>query len=398
MKKTIGALCAACTIAVLSGCATEPKLAPKVEMPAVPEDDKTYIEAELTFEDESDLSENAVQMRKHRVEPASSVVINVPGRLTDNIDSKASTNSGDGYKTKQFFNEAEQQIESTLIRSGFRVLSRSKFEAKLRNLRDESRCGLDYECLRSRIGPEARPILDSLKEQLDSGELSHTQYAEQVRAIKAKFETASAGRSRAEGDRELTDISEVIRAAESGDVQADYILNINRFDTRLETQAIRDLRKVSAIQQFVRDHPAIREEFLDGYSKFACASLGARLNAELVHVKTGEIVWIGEHEINEFDSGVEQVTVEMGVLKTPSNEYEVRRFVDKKNQRSARIARYGKEQPEPPRFEFEHQFIEPREVSGECPDELEVTEEKRRDVARAVARQLISTIRVGGGY
>lgn len=393
MAKTIQCVCGACMLVLLGGCATEPKLAPKIEMPIVPKDEKTYVEAELHFKAASDLSENAVQMSNHTVEPASSVVINVPARILQaNADS---SEDDEVYKTKQFFNEAEQQIESTLIRSGFRVVSRAKLEAKLRNLRDESRCGVSYGCLRSQIGPEARPALDSLKEKLEAGDLTHAEYAVQAQQLKADFETASAGRSRSEDEQELTDISEVVRATESGGVQADYILNINRFDTRLESKATRDLRKVLAFQQFVRDHPAIREDFLDGHSEFSCAALGARLNGELVHVKTGEIVWIGEHEVNEFDSGVENITVEMGILKTPSNDHEVRRFVNKQNQHSARIGRYGKDQPEPPRFEFQKQFIEPREIAGECPQTIKVNDVKRRDLARAIARQLISTIRVG---
>ena len=94
------------------------------------------------------------------------------------------------FKTKDFFNEAEQQIEKVLIRNGFRVLSRNKFEAKLRTLRDESKCNYaQYNCLYSEVPPETRMILDALKIKFDKSTIDPDQYAEEVSLEKLFVET-----------------------------------------------------------------------------------------------------------------------------------------------------------------------------------------------------------------
>jgi hypothetical protein len=380
---------------LMYGCASQPKLAAPLTMPSVPLAEDSFVEAELKVFDDSQLADNVVQLSSHAVSANSSVVINVPASLFED-QSDSQTNNQD-FKTKDFFNEAEQQIEKELMRNGFRVLSRSKFEAKLRELRDESRCDLsNYDCLRSSVSPDVKPVLEELKAKFDRGDLSATRYAEQVRDIRSQMQMSSAGRSRNGDEKELTDISEVIRAAQDGEIRSDYILQINIFDTEKQKKLMLDLRHDDQIRAFVRNNPGIADEFTGSPSKhqISCAVIEASLNAKLVHVKTGEIAWIGEHSLNEFSSGVQSVSVELGQRHYVSNAAEVENFVRSQNRYSAREARYGRS-VEVPEFTYADKLLGPDVSGGSCNQSWSTSNEVKLELARKVARELISTIAIG---
>ncbi len=398
MKTTLS-LSAVLAVLVLAGCSSAPKtppppkLAPLLSMPSIPAEQKNFIEVNLEFKSRNDLNENTVQLPSHIVKPNSSVVINVPSGLFD--DQSKETAKSQDFKTKDFFNEAEQQIERELMKNGFRVLSRSKFEAKLRTLRDESRCeDTVFNCLHSQASPEVKNILDDLKNKFDNGDMDAEKYAEQIKRFKDKLQTASAGRRRSGEEKELTDISEVIRAAESGDVQSDYVLQINLFDTSKKLNISADLRHTKKIRDFIRKNPSIKKEFVkNGNNMISCAVLGSKLNAKLVHVKTGEIAWLGEHQLNEFSSGVQKVTVELGSRKYVSNKNNIKDFVNKQNKHWARISRYGK-QVGIPEIKYRYSLIKPTISAGRCEQKWNSSSETRNRLARQVAKELINTIAV----
>ena len=390
--KHLLALMATLAVLTLSGCAQPPQLAPLMAMPAVPADKVDLLDVELKFNSDSDLEENTVQLKTHIVKPNSSVVINVPSGLFE--DQSDATASSQDFKTKDFFNEAEQQIERVLIKNGFRVLSRSKFEAKLRKLRDEARCDPNqFRCLVSQVSPEVRPILEDLKAQFDAGKISASEYAEQIKSFKDKLQTSSAGKRRNGKEKELTDISEVMRAAESGNVQSDYVLQINMFDTAQKITVTTDLRYQPEVRKFIRDHQGIKKQFNNGKNLIQCHVIGAKLNAKLVHVRTGEIAWIGEHQLNEFSSGVQNVSIEMGNKTYASNVADIQRFVNEQNTSRARQSRFGRDVTIP-EFKFKNQLLEPTVSAGKCEPTWKVDKRTQIKLAKTVAKELMSTINV----
>ena len=378
---------------LLAGCSSKPKYAPLISMPVIPKDKIEIIDVNVKFDDKVDIYDNVVQNLSRNISLGSSIVINVPSKLFEER-SKENVESQD-FKTKDFFNLAEQQIEKELIRKGFNVLSRSKFEAKLRSLRDESRCDPnEYKCLYSQVAPEIKPILQDLKRKYDKKEINSIEYANEIKLFKDKLQSASAGRTRQEGDRELTDISEVIRAAESGDIKADYILQINLFDTENRSNVSKDLRHISNVREFVRNNQEIQNDFAsDGNSIIRCAVIESQLNAKLIYVKTGAITWIGEHKLNEFSSNVQDLSVEMGSREYVSNKYEIRQFVSKNNTPIARQKRFGKSIVFPD-FKYNVDLVKPTISSGRCEQQWTNSREVKSQLARQVAKELIATIKV----
>lgn len=389
MKKFIS-IAAVTITSSLTGCAS---LAPLLPMPTIPAAQTELVEATLDFKTKSKLEDNFVQLKSHKIKPNSSIVINVPDSLFNN--ESVNNSPTQDFKTKDFFNDAEQQIEKVFITDGFRVLSRSKFEAKLRTLRDESHCNLSqYPCLYSQVAPEVRPILDDLKAKLDRKAIDASEYADEIKKFKDKLQTASTGKKRADGEKELTDISEVIRAAESGDVQANYILQINKFDTDQKSKIKADLNHDPKIRDFIRNNPGIKAEFdLAANHEIVCAVVGATLNAKLVDVKTGEIVWIGNHQLNEFSSGIHKISVEMGSRKYVTNEKLIEQFINDNNTEQARKDRSGKE-VSIPAFAYKTDFIKPTVASGRCEQTSSISNDDKSDMVRQVAKELISTIKV----
>jgi hypothetical protein len=381
----------------LAGCATPPPPPPPeaepLVMAPVPPPTQELIQVNIKFEAQSTLAEDSVQLVHHKVLPSSSVVINVPAGLFE--DESDATAQNQDFKTKDFFNTAEQQIEKVLIRNGFRVLSRSKFEAKLRSLRDEARCDLsNYRCLYSKVSPESQAIMDQLKVQLENSEITNDHYASEITKYRTKLQTASAGKRRTGNEKELTDISEVIRAAESGDIQADYILQINVFDIEQKTQVQTDLRHIPEIREFFRKHPGVKRTFETNYHILSCKVVGAHLNAKLVHVRTGEIAWIGEHQLNEFSSGLQNVTIELGSQRFVDNADSIRQFVNEQNQVWARQMRFH--QPvQVPAFTHSDSLIPPQVAAGRCEQNWNISSETKTRLARQVAKELIGTIKVG---
>lgn len=384
------ALWAALSLSLLGGCGGT---APLIKMPDTPQSTTEVISTTIKFSDSKGPEDNVVQLASHAVKQGSSVVINVPSSLFETDSEKDATNQE--FKTKDFFNHAEQEIEKVFIHNGFRVLSRAKFEAKLRDLRDEARCdSSQWNCLRSQVSPESQAIMDDLKSRFDRKEISPPDYADQIKQFRDKLQTSSAGKTRKVDEKELTDISEVIRAAQSGDTRADYILQINLFDTKKERTISTDIRQLPDIREFVRKYPAIKNQLdEEKHSRLKCAIVAAELNAKLIHVKSGEIIWIGSYELNELTSGVSQLEIELGEQTYPANEEYIRRFVTLQNTELQRQARYNKE-IQVPDWEYKTKLLPVTVITGKCDKELNYNAQTRLKLAREVAKGLISTIKV----
>lgn len=377
----------------LTGCA--PQLAPMINIPDEPEIKIDKITISIPTTNNKPLNDNVVQMASHRVLAGSTIVINVPEA---HLNTNKTRSADDSFKTKDFFNQAEQQIERVLISTGFRVVSRSKLEAKLRDLRDAARCRLsDYDCLRSRMTDDMKPIFEDLKRKYDAHEITENDYMIKVRELYEKSESRSAGRARNEGEKELTDISEVIRAAQSGEVKADYILQINNFETEKNANKRIDLRHLEPVRDFIGKYPSLLNSVSENKFMLDCAPLAAELNAQLIHVQTGEIVWIGNHELNEWHANINPITIEMGQRTFATNYNQIRNSINEANQPLARQLRAKGHTFNIPSLTMQTELIGPMQVSGRCKStssSIDNIDDLRSQLARRVAKELVETIKV----
>lgn len=375
----------------ISGCSSPAALVSMPTPPAAETDTASFM---VTTSSKENLNDNVVQSRAFPIPVASSVVIAVP-------DKKAirQANSGNDFKTDGFFSAAEQQIERSLLRNGFQVKDRAKFEAILRDLRDARGVNRPY----SRYGfderdfdPAMRPLLQLLTEQLDKKEISASEFQTQLDELRSKSRVSSESRGRKDGEDELTDISEVIRAASASDVQADYVLQIHEFQT-LKTRDERiNLFNFTPVRDFMNRHTDIETEFVNRQF-YACQSLEASLNAKLIHVKTGNVVWIGNHAATELDGDASAMKLELTYQRKVANLKQVRDFVSYQNEPSVREQR--EDTVSLPAWQFSAELLGPTHVSGaNCQMEqrsMDEINEIRTALSRRVATELISTIKVG---
>ena len=339
-------------------------MAPPLNMPPPPTLRSETVTINIPTTNNQPARENIVQMRGHIIPYGSTIVISVPRTITqqlmqqtrrisdrnpqraNQISSKsvsdindAPINVGNDFFTSGYFHTAEQQIEKELIRHGFDVLSREKFEAKLRNAR---------------------------------------------------------GSARVKGLYELTDISEVIRAAEKGDLTADYLLQINQFklndinDYDINLGAFKDYQKLM-------DHfPQVRDQ-LKKAQYLKCSEYSATLNAKLIHVASGQIIWIGEHSASTRGLLENALAVRVGVEEEVVNKEQIERFVAAQNTESARKNRDPNKPVKLPEWEIRAKVLKPIVTNGYCRIEKSSIsrEQVRSQLSKLVASTLMRSIRVG---
>lgn len=236
------------------------------------------------------------------------------------------------FRSDGYYNEAEQAIEKALLRIGFNVLDRSKFEAKLRDLRDRANerpwWYADWNEKLLENG-EFDALKDEYKRQLKEGEITGKEYAEIISEVDKLSQRGLPGKKRDED--EMNDIAEVIRAAQTGADQADYLLQINEVVVADAGNRYLKLKNVPEVRKFVNANDGLR--FGDTKDKIPTVIpsrwLRASFNAKLIEVKTGSIVWIGSHEIES--AAAEEIEVSFEIYKKVSNELEINRDIKNYN-------------------------------------------------------------------
>ena len=303
---------------------SQPRL---LDVPTPPEPKSFQIVMNIPKKDFAVTADNSIMRQGAIVKPGSSVVISVPEDLAANLanskqsdassirgDASATRGSTSDFKTDEYFNDLEQFIERGLIAVGFQAKDRSKFEAKLRDLRDSARTTRENSY---------NIALADLHKDLDSGKIDREEFAKKAKEFGEKLPDA-AGAIGAKNRQEMADISEVIRAAQSGDVMADYVLQVNnlavqhfagtplQLSTRPEIQAVRD------------QNPGLLIGGENGAGHTLPATIQqpwaeARFNAKLIEVKTGSIDWIGDFSIESLAVLEHGITITIDVRRFTAN-------------------------------------------------------------------------------
>jgi hypothetical protein len=282
----------------------------------------------------------------YSIRSGSSVVISVPSNFLTEMMEKNAENlkdskqldrakrSMDLYNTSGYFNYAEQQIEKELIRVGFTVLDRAKFEAKLRELRSPN-------------GINRNDTMD-VSEVIRATQGADLTSIERARLEKMLRELRNSMRL---NGNEMIDISEVIRAAQSGENRADYVLQINQLKLNRESVS-QEIRKSAPIQQFIDKYPEIANAVPDQYS---FPEYSATFNAKLIEVATGRIVWVGGHTVTSRNIIERDIQLTVTVRKFVTNEAEVTGYVERENTEEVRKKRGDRPVSIPP-WKYDYKF------------------------------------------
>ena len=262
--------------------------------------------------------------REGAIRRGSSVVISVPDGVYKEASQKR-VKVQSGFQTAGYFNVLEQYVERGLIGAGLHVKDRAKFEAKLRDLRDSG------DVVRRADNPY-NAAFNHLRKDLDSGKLTREEYADQALALRDKMLDPSRTSKNRE---ELTDISEVIRAAKDGDVVADYVLQVNELAVTHYKGVPMQLMNRKEVQEVLVGNPGLRlgrtgeEGAIPTTLEQPWAQ--ARFNAKLIDVKTGQIDWIGEYAIDSLSVLRDGVQIYIGVRKHVTNGESVVNRIEKYN-------------------------------------------------------------------
>lgn len=266
-----------------------------------------------------------------RVSTDATVVISVPveeqqrekqtkGRNGSRSDDLLDDDGITSFQTAGYFNKAEQQIEKELIRKKFIVLDRSKFEAKLRELRTKTES--------PRVSASDRALTRLWEEQLKNGEINEEEFRTKMRDLELQREVANREGSR-KGEKELVDISELIRAAQSGETRADYILQVNRFYVDTTSDEIVDLLDLEEVQAIAKDNPGFTRALKDaGKDSVRKPGFYGVLNAKLIDVQSGAIVWVGALKVDVQNALKEGLRIQVPATKKVYNDAAINKAID----------------------------------------------------------------------
>ncbi len=253
-----------------------------------------------------------------------SVIIAVPeevGEGTKKKEFEESDNFDKIFGTSGYYNEAEQAIEKSLLRIGFDVLDRSKFEAKLRDLRDrgQERPWFWNDWTEKYLeNGEFDIVKDEYKKQLQDGTISIQQYTEIITEVDKISQRGLPGKKRDED--EMNDIAEVIRAAQTGTDQAEYLLQINEVSVADAGSRSLNITKFPEVKQFLSKNEGLSFGKSKGTLPTTINSnwLRSEFNAKLREINRGSIVCLGSHELESWSA--EEITISFDVQKYVDNE------------------------------------------------------------------------------
>ena len=310
-----------------------------------------------------------------RVPRGSSIVINLPTEPRDEPE------SGNKFATKNHHNSYEDQVERQLMANGLNVKDRSRFEAIVRDLRDTYiGCQGKYGAVLSGriedvcfdIGnfdtetPAAIMRLLGTQDQISMEDyMAYMEdYIEGIghltpRLLRIRAESGLEYRRRTglalqfgttpRKNDEVADLPDLLRAA-TVYPGADFILIVNELSVESGQESVVPLDLSPELRAFADAHPAVTEELLHpSGGRLSCDGMEVLVEAKLIDVASGTIVWTGRHTATSLDDV--PIEVEVTHVRAVSNYDEIAAFVESQNRGSRRIERYGQTIRVPP-FEY----------------------------------------------
>ena len=315
----VNAVLSAIALGLGVGCATQPEqpvrtvpplysALPKIELPAephllpipVPPAQKSIpIVIKLPRKATSVSPENATMSLGTTIKAGSSVVISLPSINQRMLDDTARTQDTSilastgmsGFKTADYFNALEHYAERELTVAGLFVKDRTKFEAKYRDLHD------GITTANSPAGSVNTQSVGKLSTFKTDGELKR---------------------------QELYDLPEIIRAAQDGEVKADYVLQVNDLSVRHYVGEPLQFAARPEVQAALNENPGLRVGGTGTIGDTIPATLAqpwmlAHFNAKLINVKTGTLDWMGDYSIESLAVLDDGMTITIDVRRLTAN-------------------------------------------------------------------------------
>lgn len=381
----------------LNGCVTP---APEISMPMVPDSVSDEVIVKVESRDlyqDSDV----VVVKGHLIHPDSKVLID--------FATNSPAAAGGWYMV-------EQEIEKELIRNGFIALSKDNMPL----ITDSS----------SAVKIDDKQVkLKFLKQRLAKGEIDIDSF---VKEHKRLMNSENDIGSEAEGMSYFKE-SNLDRQVVRKLANVDYVLKISEFNTNNKTPFEINLRKYPQVKEFLNRNPQVKQEF-EKSEIMQCTEYTAILNAKLIELSTGRIVWIGRQELSSQVIDENQLQISMSATKSVTNSDMVEKYVNQKNTKEERYERsdsvakstslfgsgtrliekvkeYVPEQTKVeegeakpveeeiitsmPDWEYKTQLIQPHIIKGVCEysDNDFAAKKQIKRLTRAVTKELIKTIR-----
>lgn len=239
-----------------------------------------------------------------------SVVIALPVEDNQILTNTQKLEKTGAFKTEGYINKAEEVVEKELIRAGFSVIDRSKFEAKLRTQRESNRV-ITNQIHNNSLAAD----IEIVKEQLKNNEITKAQMLSKIAVLEKNSKT----RTR-DGQKELIDMSELIRAAQGEGVKADYILQLNTLEEYNGYVTQLKIKGNSDVDHYISKNDDITYGTDGGDTipyNFNTKVYQVVFGAKLFNVQTGKVVWAGSHKLNSLD--IEDITASFSIVKKDTN-------------------------------------------------------------------------------
>ena len=312
-------------------------LLPERVVPSPERKQLNFALSQASFPNEDDFFNNSDLVNRTKDSPPS-VIISVPEEVVNNAKRDVKENDLNAvFKTDGYYNEAEQAIEAALLRKGFNVLDRSKFEAKLRDLRDRVNMNRYWWSSYDRLleNKEYDAVKDLLKKQLNEEKITPDEYMDRIGEVDEISQIGLPGQNREED--EMSDIAEVIRAAQSGSDKAEYLLQINGVSVSDAGNRFLNIQEIAEVKSFMNQNPGLRFGPLPNALPTSIPShwLRVEFNAKLIDVNTGSIVWLGSHELESWSAEPLKITID--TQRKVNNADEINGSIKKYNAKISRL-------------------------------------------------------------
>ena len=360
-------------VLVAAGCASQSQ---QLQMPPVPEPRVDAVNVPVAFPPLSNLGQNTVQVPYADI-PVTSTVVIALGNIRP-------------VKTPVDFAESSslvrEELQKELIRQGFRVLDQGRLDNLLMSLAQDRKCGERAPWWRCTSLLEAGEVayLDSLEKRRDAGQLTPEVFVRELEQARGIW------RARATSNQAL------MAAIESGELAADYVLEVEKFAPGETRQSV-NLADIRDIRRLLNNYPDLQEGFA-ARQYVRCSALATELKARLVKTASGEVVWFGNHGVSELSRTGSEVVVEVGVKRSVVNVEEVAEFVEAHN--SGAVKRRGKN-VSLPGWRYADALVGPSLLRGSCSlanrqrDELQKVSNQ---ITARVVRELVDTIHLTGNF
>jgi len=326
----------------LTGCtSTSPALYPQLKIAEnIKKVEKTnYLKAKdiekVTFEliykpkTSKPLIDNYVNTRggSINIKKSPSIVIALPVEDRQAYNNAETLDKTKAFKTEGYINKSEPNVEKELMRFGFSVLDRSKFEAKLRTVRDSVN-NKNWKYDESDLYTEK---LKYLKQQFEKGKISDKNYWNQLSSMERET------KRRTKGQKEIIDMSELIRAAQSEGVQADYILQLNKIEEYSGFPVNIPIKGQTKVEEYLKNNPYLEygTQRNNIPFKFTIKAFQVTFSAKLINVQSGKVVWTGMHELNSLN--VEKIIVNFNIIKEDISTHLINKEINILNNRVSQI-------------------------------------------------------------